>query len=106
MVRLVRMLGQLWHWASDTNPTVQQPYTAVQWTTLFGRQSGELELQLVKMLRLVLDDDHVSVCRFYFLRCCPNGNFSHGKFRSLVSSGKLAATDSRYPALINYWPSV
>ena len=84
MVRLVRMLGQLWHWASDTNPTVQQPYTAVQWTTLLGRQSGELELQLVKMLRLVLDDDHVSVCRFYFLRCCPaTGTFPMGNLGRL-----------------------
>ena len=28
---------------------------------------------------------------------CPNGNFSHGKFRSLFPQGKPAATVSRYP---------
>ena len=32
---------------------------------------------------------------------CPNGNFSHGKFASLFPQGKPAATESRYPTLVN-----
>ena len=34
--------------------------------------------------------------------CCPNGNFSHEKFGSLSPKGKAAATESRYPTVINY----
>ena len=64
-------------------------------------------LDLVKKLKGILSadtswSDNVEKNFVYFLQLSSKLDFSHGKF-GLLSPGKPAATESRYPTYGAYW---